>query len=107
MAQQAGNALQDINRERASWLSGGYRYESKEAQDVYNRDMAKLRQTNFNYQIANAKATEFDKFMGIFSGASSGLSFASSINSFRNVGGANPKGSQYTAGGMSTDWRIR
>jgi hypothetical protein len=107
MASQAANAFQDFNRERASWVSGGYRYESQQAQDAYNRDMAKLGQTNFNYQMENAAATDYDKFMGIFSGASSGLSLGASFNSFWNVSGASPKGSQYTAGGMSTDWRLR
>ncbi|MDR1109059.1 MAG: hypothetical protein LBL19_08500 [Spirochaetaceae bacterium] len=78
MITQANRGVQDISRERASWDAGGYRYESKAAQDSYNRQMAEMGQSEFDWAIANASSPE-DYAMSILGGASSGLSLASSL----------------------------
>jgi hypothetical protein len=124
MLSQAGNSLQDIGRERESWQDGGYNYESKIAQDAYNRDLAELGQSDFDWRISAAKATTEDYLMGMFGGASSLLSFGESaagfVQSFAGVGkgrglyngpydniGYGQAGRGYTNNGMSTDWRTR
>jgi hypothetical protein len=78
MITQANRGMQDIRRERASWDAGGYRYESKAAQDSYNRQMADLGQDEFDWAIAHASSPE-DYAVSILGGASSGLSLASSL----------------------------
>jgi hypothetical protein len=88
IASQASIASQDIARERASWNEGGYRYKMQAAQDDYNLEMAKLGRDNFDWSKGQvADSMPYDIFSGAFSGASSGLSLANSINSFEKLGG--------------------
>jgi hypothetical protein len=54
MLGQANDTAADIRRERDSWDAGGYRYAQKQAQDDYNLAMAKLGQSNFDWQIDQA-----------------------------------------------------
>jgi hypothetical protein len=84
---QAANAAADIRRERASWDTGGYRYESKAAQDEYNRNIAELGQTDFDWAIGNAAATPLDITAGAFGGFSSGLGLGSSLFGLMNMTG--------------------
>jgi hypothetical protein len=87
---QASNAAQDLGREAASWQTGGYRQELKDAQDTYNLGMAKLGQNNFDWQTRQNNAyLGLDLLGGIFSGASSGMSLGRSISQFNNLGGWN------------------
>jgi hypothetical protein len=81
----ANNSLTDIVHERNSWDPGGYRYQLKEAQDSYNRGIAKLGQDNFDWQIDQATPTFLDYTTGIFGGGSSGMSMANSIYDFKNA----------------------
>jgi hypothetical protein len=105
----AGNSLADIARERASWQDGGYTYEAKVAQDAYNRNMAELGQTGFDWSINAAKATTEDYLLGIFSGASSGVSLGASAygvtQSFAGVGGGESK-TPYT-NQWNVNWRTK
>ncbi|MDR2020676.1 MAG: hypothetical protein LBQ14_07940 [Treponema sp.] len=88
LASQATHASQDINRERASWNEGGYRYELKQAQDAYNLQMAELGQSNFDWNIGQISANApLDILGGIFGGASSGMKLGGSISQFNNLGG--------------------
>jgi hypothetical protein len=88
LATQATNASQTINRERASWNEGGYRYELKQAQDDYNRRMAELGQSNFDWNIDQINASAPWDIMGsMFGGASSGMGLGGSISQFNNLGG--------------------
>jgi hypothetical protein len=91
MVAQGNNAMADINREKASWDAGGYRYSQKEAQDEYNLQMAQLGQQNFNWQIDQADLGWMDLLTGGLSGASSGLGLWNSWNQAKqsmNSGGA-------------------
>jgi hypothetical protein len=82
----ANRGLQDINRERASWDPGGYRYESKTAQDAYNLQLAELGQNNFDWAIQHASSPE-EYALSILSGASSGLGLAANVMGALNYGG--------------------
>ena len=82
---QANNSMADIVHERNSWDPGGYRYQSKEAQDAYNRDIAKLGESNFDWQIKQAEPSILDYATGMLQGASSGMSMASSMYQFDNT----------------------
>jgi hypothetical protein len=82
MTSQASNAAADIRREQASWNPGGYRYESKAAQDAYNYNIAQLGQTNFDWQIADAAPTGLDVTAAVFGGLSSGFSLGSNLYRF-------------------------
>jgi hypothetical protein len=91
LAAEASNARQDLDRERASWSAGGFRYESKQAQDAYNESIAKLGQTDFDWRIDNATAGWEDYLLGAFGGASSGMFLGAAAHdwsqSFDGVGG--------------------
>jgi hypothetical protein len=87
MLTQANRGAADITRERASWEAGGYRYESKTAQDDYNRKLADLGQADYQYAIDNAASWE-DYALSALSGASSGLGLAGSITGALNLSGA-------------------
>jgi hypothetical protein len=91
MTGQATSAAADIRREAASWDPGGYRYESKAAQDAYNRNIAELGQTNFDWAIGNAAATPMDLTVGAFNGLSSGLSLFDSVYNVWNLSGFGKK----------------
>ena len=116
LAADAVNARQDLDLERASWESGGYRHESWQAQNAYNESLAKLGQTDFDWQIQNAQAGPGDWLLGILGGASSGMMLGGSIydyakmiprqQSFAGIG-YGQAGTGYTNNGMSLDWRIR
>jgi hypothetical protein len=82
LVSQADNARQDLERERASWMAGGYRYESKQAEDAYNKSLAELGQTDLDWQINAAAAGPLDYLLGAFSGASSGMTMAASVYDF-------------------------
>lgn len=93
----ANNAMGAMNRERDSWLPGGFRMQEKAANDVYNLNMAKLGQTNFDWQMDKTKATGLDYASGILGGASSGFGIGESVVGFGNnylnfFKNQNPKG---------------
>jgi hypothetical protein len=115
---QASDARQDLGRERASWGAGGYRYESKLAKDDYNKALAELGQTEFDWRVEDAAAGPLDYVLGALGGASSGMYLGAAVNefsqylpqglpqSFSNVG-YGEAGKGYTNNGMSLDWRVR
>ena len=74
-----------IAQEKASWMPGGHRYQMKQAQDNYNRNIAELGQTNFDWQISQAKPGFLDYFTGVMGGASSGLGLGIGIAGFRDM----------------------
>jgi hypothetical protein len=80
MLSRADNAAADIERERASWDLGGYRYEQKQAQNEYNRQIAELGQEDFDWQIAQAGASWLDYFTGAFQGGMAGLNLWNTWN---------------------------
>jgi len=72
-----------IERERSTWLPGGYRVKEKEAQDSYNLSLANLGQTDFDWRINQATPDIFlDYPLGILSGANSGASMGYSYQNF-------------------------
>lgn len=80
-------SVTEMAHERASWDPGGYRYESKAAQDDYNKRMFELGQANYQWQLddINDPANTFlDYTLGIFGGASSGMSLGGSIARFNS-----------------------
>jgi hypothetical protein len=85
MMSQANNASQDIRRETESWMPGGYRAQEKAAQDEYNRKMADLGQSNFDWQISAATPGWMDYAGAILGGTSSALGLANSANTFYNL----------------------
>jgi len=74
-----------INREKASWMPGGYRVQEKDARDSYNLNMANLGQSDFDWRIAQAKPGFLDYFTGVMGGASAGLDFANKIINFNDA----------------------
>jgi hypothetical protein len=121
MGINAQNAFSDIARERSSWDQGGYRYASKNIQDSYNLDMAKLGQSSYEWQnsqlndpwnqaitytgnIASGATTGFNTGMSIFNflgytGAFGGGGSASAGGSAAAVAPTTPAASGYTGGG--------
>jgi hypothetical protein len=91
MTSEATNAFQDITRQRSSWAQGGYQYESKQAQDEYNRQMALLGQSHYNQAISDAKAGHLDYIMGAFGGTASGMSMGASADNLSNMVGRSVK----------------
>jgi hypothetical protein len=90
LAAEASNARQDLTRERSSWTAGGYRYESKQAQDAYNESIAKLGQTDFDWRLEQAKAGPTDWLLGALGGAVSGFNTATSVHGWlQSLGAAN------------------
>jgi hypothetical protein len=87
MMTQASNNAADIKREQESWDPGGYRYQQQQLQNAYNREMAELGQSNFDWQIGQAAATPLDYMAGSLGGLSSGLNLAGSIFGLMNVTG--------------------
>jgi hypothetical protein len=92
MITQANRGMQDITRERASWDPGGYRYESKAAQDAYNLKMAGLGQDEFDWAINHASSWE-DYAVSVLSGASTGLGLYNSGMQAWNLSGWSGGGS--------------
>ena len=101
MMTQATRAGADIQRERDSWGSGGYRTQLKNAEDTRNRKLAELGQEQLQYAADQARPGVFDVLAGGLSGASMGLGLGSSIDdalkysgqSFHSLGGNNYSGS--------------
>jgi hypothetical protein len=88
MVTQANRGMQDIGRERASWDPGGYRYESKAAQDSYNLKMAELGQNEFDYQSAQLdKNMWWNGFYNSVVGSLGGLQMYQSRTAAANVSG--------------------
>jgi len=87
----ANRGNHDINRERASWEEGGYRNELYQAEDERNRKLALLGQGEYDSAISGAGGGIFDYLMGGFQGASTGLSFSSSLKNAVNVGAGSGK----------------
>jgi len=81
----ANRSITALEHERGSWEPGGYRYEEKAANDLYNKRMADLGQANYQFQL-NDMNNPVNKFLdyttGIFGGASSGAGFANSIYNY-------------------------
>jgi hypothetical protein len=93
MIAQANRGVQDIARERASWDPGGYRYQSKAAQDDYNLKMAELGQDDFDWAMDHAAGWE-DYAVSVLSGASTGLSLYNSAMQAWNLSGGSGGGKQ-------------
>ena len=88
----ANRAAGEIGRERDSWGAGGWRSESKAAQDEYNLNIYKLGQKEYEDAIwesdpRNFKANGWDYLTGAFSGASTGLRLGNSAYQFGQNGG--------------------
>jgi hypothetical protein len=79
---QATNSLNDISRERDSWEAGGSRYQQKAAQDKYNLKMAKLEESNFDWELAQAQPNGMDYLSAGMSGLSSGMGFGQQVGDF-------------------------
>jgi hypothetical protein len=71
----ANRTMIAIGHERSSWEEGGHRYETKAAQDKYNKDMYQLGQDNTDWQIRQNQPDKMwlDYLTGTFTGASSGM----------------------------------
>jgi hypothetical protein len=82
--------MQDINREKLSWDAGGYRYQQKETQDAYNKQMAELGQSDFDWRISDAAPTGLDYLNNILGSAfgmgSAALGFGGSLQGAINAG---------------------
>jgi len=79
----ANRSITAMAHERDAWEPGGYRYESKKANDLYNEQMYKLGQENYQYQLDDMNSNQFlDYFTGALGGAMSGAAFANSIYNF-------------------------
>jgi len=78
-------AATGINKERDSWLEGGFRYQEKLERDLYNKKIYDLNMKEFNRQIelSNPWAITFDNFLdynvGLMGGANTGLQFGKSL----------------------------
>jgi len=81
----ANMTVDAIGREEASWMPGGYRVQSKEAQDAYNLNIANLGQSNFNWAIDQANPTFLDYFTSIMGGGSSGMNLGNNIYNYKNA----------------------
>jgi len=84
----ANLSVDAIERERMSWQPGGYKAREKDAQDTYNLGIARLGESDFDWQIdqINDPTNRALNYMtGILSGASSGMSMGSSISSYKNA----------------------
>jgi len=82
----ANRSVSAMGHERASWDPGGYRYESKTANDLYNRQMADLGQAGYQWQLNDMNSLGskiLDYTGGFFGGASSGLSVGKTIKNFK------------------------
>jgi len=112
--QNANRSITAMGHERDSWDPGGYRYESKAANDLYNEQMYKLGQANYQWQLDDMNSNQFlDYFTGALGGALSGATLANSIYNF-DYNWWNPKpkpksgkiptapvGGTYDVGGMN------
>lgn len=79
----AGRSIAAINHERASWDPGGYRLDSKIANDLYNSQMFQMGQANYQWQLNDIKNNAIlDYTAGIFGGASTGMSVGKTINDY-------------------------
>jgi hypothetical protein len=101
MITQANRGMQDISRERASWDPGGYRYESKAAQDDYNLKLAEMGQAEYDYAIDQEEwHNNWEEFaLSALSGASTGLSLYSSFMGAMNMSGGGGGGGNAAANG--------
>ena len=73
MVTGANMTVDSINKEKDSWMPGGYRAQAKEAQDLYNLNIAKLGQNNFDWNIQQSKPGFLEYFTGAVGGASMGF----------------------------------
>jgi len=81
----ANQTADAINRERASWMPGGYRVQEKDAQDSYNQQIYQLGQDNYNWQMQQHESYKFlDYFTGVLSGANSGFGAGVGFGNFWN-----------------------
>jgi hypothetical protein len=79
----ANRSIAAMNHERASWDPGGYRFESKTANDDYNRKMMEMGQANYQWQTDDIwKNKALDDFTGILGGASSGMNMGNSVYNY-------------------------
>jgi len=86
----ANRTVQEIGHERDSWNAGGWRYESKAAQDKYNLNMFNAGQAEFEWGLDQLSPGNmvWDYIAGMFGGASTGLSVAASAHVLnQNTGG--------------------
>jgi len=76
-----------IDREKASWSPGGYRYQEKADHDRYNLNLANLGQKDFDWRIDQAQPGIFDYITGILGGATRGFGLGTSANDYFNKTG--------------------
>jgi hypothetical protein len=95
-ANQAQNA---IARERASWMPGGFRDLEKEARDAYNRDVAMLGQSDFDWAINQTGPTFTDYATMALGGASTGFGFGESVYQYGDKWGTMFKNKNQKSGG--------
>jgi len=83
MIKGADMSTDAINREKASWLPGGYRIQEKQSQDSYNYNLYQLGKSNFDWQTKQINDNTFlDYFTGITGGASSGFNLGSNFGDY-------------------------
>jgi hypothetical protein len=78
----ANRTVTELEHEKASWDPGGYRHESKTANDLYNKQMSDMAVENYKWQLNDMKDPWnqfFDYFSAFNSGASSGSNTGNSI----------------------------
>jgi len=78
----ANIAAEGIQRERDSWDKGGFRYEEKQLNDAYNKDIHKLSTEDINRKISQANPGWLDFTVAGISGASSLIGFAKSASEY-------------------------
>jgi len=81
----ANRSVVAMNHERDSWDPGGYRYGMKDAQDLYNKQMFDLGQSNYQSYIDDINDptnTFLDYFTAFNQGASSGASMGNSYSNY-------------------------
>ncbi|MDR1588291.1 MAG: hypothetical protein LBS57_12610, partial [Treponema sp.] len=99
MTTQATRASSDLQRERESWGSGGYRTQLYNAEDERNRQLALLQQEELQDAADQAgNPGFFDYLLGGLAGMSTGINLAGNIQDARNYSGS--------SGGSATDSKL-
>ena len=71
-----------IEREKISWMPGGYRQRAKDLSDAYAKNMFGLRMEEYDHAYKEAGFDWLDFMTAGFSGASSGMSLGNSIDNY-------------------------
>jgi hypothetical protein len=96
MVTQATRVGTDIQREKDSWGSGGYRTQLYNAEDERNRKLAELGQQELQYAADQSRPGVFDYLLGGLSGASSGINFGNNLGQAMNYSGGGNQAPSFT-----------